>query len=106
VIYGILGVEARKFKVGFNDSSKVIEPVINKKYTSVAFTPGVGARFAVSENLSIRAEYKCAIHKSKTINVSGINQQYRAGGALADQKVSIKVSPVVHSFNVGLVYSF
>ena len=107
VIYGILGVEARKFKVGFNDSSKAIEPVINKKYTSVAFTPGVGARFAVSENLSIRAEYKCAMHKSKTINASGINQiAANLPGALADQKVSMKVSPVVHSFNIGLVYSF
>jgi len=103
VAYAILGVEARKFKVNFSTvDTDDNSAVINKKYTSLAFAPGVGARFAVTKNISIRTEYKYAMHRSKKLTGSAANS---AAPAQTDQ-VTIKHQPKVHSFNVGVVYSF
>jgi outer membrane autotransporter protein len=101
VVYAILGVEARRFKVNFADTDdNRINAKINKSYTSTAFAPGIGIRIAISKNISVRTEYKCAIHRKKEFQDTQPNP---VGG---NDTVKIKQSPTVHSFNVGLVYSF
>lgn len=102
VAYLILGVEARRFKVQFSDPDPAqITPTINKGYTSIAFAPGVGARFALAKNISLRTEYKYAMHRTKTITSSATH----SGAAYTDQ-VQLKHKPKVHNFSVGVVYSF
>jgi len=103
VAYAILGLEARKFSVKFTDTPPAtIAATINKKYTSLAFAPGVGARFALTKNISVRTEYKYAMHRSKTLTASAANP-----GTPADtDTVKLKHQPKVHTFNVGLVYTF
>jgi opacity protein-like surface antigen len=101
--YVILGVEARRFKVKFSDPTPAnVSAAINKGYTSVAFVPGIGARFALTKELSLRTEYKYAMHRSKTLNASAKN----TANAAQTDTVKIKHQPKVHSFNVGVVYSF
>jgi opacity protein-like surface antigen len=102
IAYAILGAEVRSFKVKFSDAVTPadIYANINKKYTSIAFAPGVGVRFSIAKNLSIRTEYKYAIHKSKNFTNTAANN---AGGK---DVLNVKHSPKVHSFNVGVVYSF
>lgn len=103
VAYAILGVEGRKFKVKFEDTPPVqIAGKINKNYTSIAFAPGLGMRFSLTKNLSIRTEYKYALYKSKKFAVSSEN----ANVAGRTDIVTLKHQPKVHSFNVGMVYSF
>lgn len=98
--YAILGVESRRFKVKFSDPVPAnISAVINKSYRSFAFVPGVGVRFALCKNLSLRTEYKYAMHRNKKLT----NSNLRAGQT---DIVTIKHQPKVHSFNVGLVYTF
>ena len=104
VAYAILGVEARRFNVKFADKNDPVNiaAVVKKGYTSIAFAPGVGVRFALSKNLSLRTEYKYAMHRSKKITAS-------ASSVVAPGQtdiVTIKHKPQIHSFNVGLVYSF
>ena len=79
-----------------------ISAVVKKGYTSIAFAPGLGVRFALSKNLSLRTEYKYAMHRSKKITVSANSDN------IPNQTdvVTIKHKPKIHSFNVGLVYSF
>lgn len=99
--YAIFGVEARRFKVKFSDQVPAnISAVVNKGYTSIAFAPGIGARFALTKELSLRTEYKCAMHRSKKIAASALNP------VGSTDVVSIKHQPKVHSFNVGVVYTF
>jgi opacity protein-like surface antigen len=103
IAYAILGVEARRFKVNFADTANNnISAVVKKGYTSIAFAPGVGVRFALSKNLSLRTEYKYAMHGTKKITASARN----AVQAAQTDIVTIKHKPQIHSFNVGLVYSF
>jgi opacity protein-like surface antigen len=104
--YAILGLEARKFSVKFTDTPPAtIAATINKKYTSLAFAPGVGARFALTKNISIRTEYKYAMHRSKTLTASAESPAAGFGRGNTDT-VKIKHQPKVHTFNVGLVYTF
>jgi opacity protein-like surface antigen len=102
--YAILGVEARRFKVNFADTTAPheISAVVKKGYTSIAFAPGLGVRFALSKNLSLRTEYKYAMHRSKKITISAKSDNV----ANQTDVVTIKHKPQIHSFNVGLVYSF
>lgn len=101
IIYAILGIESRRFKVKFSDSAtpKDISAVIDKNYISTAFAPGLGVRFTLSKNLSLKTEYKCALHPNKKLSDT------RAGVGGQDT-VTIKHSPQIHSFSVGVVYSF
>jgi opacity protein-like surface antigen len=101
VAYAILGMEARKFNVKFDDIPPVQMNVkINKSYTSIAFAPGVGARFALTKNLSIRTEYKYAMHRSKKLTDTAGN------GFGQIDRITVKHQPKVHAFNVGVVYNF
>lgn len=102
IAYVILGLEARKFKVTFADvPPATMNTQINKSYTSVAFAPGVGARFALTKELSLRAEYKYAMHRNKKLtDTAGI-----PGGGGSDT-ITVKHQPKVHTFNVGVVYTF
>lgn len=102
VLYAILGIEARKFKINFSASELISSAKIAKKYTSVAFVPGVGARFALTKNLSLKTEYKYAIHRSKRMSVSAANS---ANPAQTDVS-TLKHQPKVQSFNIGFVYNF
>jgi len=103
VAYVIAGVEVRSFKVKFTDENPAadIAPTIDKSYTSTAFAPGLGVRFSLCKNLSLRTEYKYAMYRSKNFNAEKANV---AGGQT--DTIVVKYSPVVHSFNVGLIYSF
>ncbi|MEI7493485.1 MAG: outer membrane beta-barrel protein [Alphaproteobacteria bacterium] len=102
IAYAILGAEVRNFKVKFSDSAHDIAATINKKYTSIAFTPGLGVRFSLTKNISVRTEYKYAMHRSKNITSSATNPN--AGGSI--DTLTLKNAPKIHSFNLGLVYSF
>lgn len=101
--YAILGIEARKFNVAFYDIGNIkMNAKINKSYTSNAFAPGVGVRFALTNNLSVRTEYKYAIHRNKkltdTAKVPDPNPEI--------DTITLKHQPKVHNFNVGVVYTF
>ena len=100
--YAILGVEARKFNIKFSADSALSSATISKNYRSIAFAPGVGVRFALAKNISIRTEYKYAMHRSKTFTSSA------AHAAFPDQTdmATVKHQPKAHTFNVGVVYSF
>lgn len=101
IVYAIIGLDVKRFKVSFSDtvSPAIINASISKSYTSPAFAPGIGVRLAVSKNISIRTEYKCAIHRKKSFDAAAV-------GGLGTDAIKVKHSPTVHSFNVGLVYSF
>jgi len=101
IAYAILSVEARRFNVKFSDTADPvnIQAVLKKSYTSIAFAPGVGVRFALSKNISLRTEYKYAMHRSKKLSATGT-------AAGVTDVVTIKHKPQVHTFNVGVVYSF
>ena len=101
VIYAILGVEGRSFRVKFNDDQQATTCTINKRYTSTAFTPGVGFRFSVSKNLALKTEYKYSLHQSKKLTSD--TKPSAAGG---NDIVTLKHAPNIQSFNVGLVYTF
>jgi opacity protein-like surface antigen len=103
IIYAIIGFEVRKFKVKFSDDSSPIDiaATLGKSYTSTAFTPGIGSRFTLSKNFSLRTEYKYVMHRNKSFNVS----QDNAGAGHRDT-IDVKVKPHVHTFSVGLVYNF
>ena len=101
VAYAIVGAEVRNFKVNFSSASTQNVNVINKKYTSIAFVPGVGVRFSLAKNLSLRTEYKYAMHRSKSLKDTRAN-----AGAGGSDTTTLKNSPAVHSLNVGMVYSF
>lgn len=75
----------------------------NKSYNSVAFVPGVGARVNLTKNVSMRAEYKYAFHRSKATVASAPNQALGVGGT---DTSTLKQSPRIHTFHMGLVYSF
>ena len=103
VAYAILGIEARKFKVKFSDPVPAnVSASVSKNYTSLAFVPGLGVRFALTKNISIRTEYKYAMHRSKTLDASARN----TANAAQTDVVKVKHQPKVHTFNVGVVYTF
>ncbi len=102
IVYAIAGLDVKRFKVTYSDTTNptLVNAAVNKSYTSHAFAPGIGMRLAVSKNVSFRTEYKCAIHRKKDFERTQANPD---GGS---DVVKVKHSPTVHSFNVGLVYSF
>jgi len=103
VAYAILGIEARRFKVQFSDPVDTnIAAKIRKNYTSIAFTPGFGVRFALTKKLSLRTEYKYAMHRKKTMSSSVHN----ANPPGYDDMVTLKHQPKVQTFSVGVVYNF
>jgi len=103
VIYVIAGVEMRRFRMSFQDNSpdNTIVSKNNKSYTSTAFVPGIGTSIKLTKNVSVRAEYKYAIHPTRSTSASAAN------AALGGTDTStIKQSPRVQTFHLGLVYSF
>jgi len=102
VAYAIAGAEVRRFKVSFSSASAQNTNAISKNYTSIAFVPGLGVRFSLAKNLSLRTEYKYAMHRSKKMTASALNTVNVGQTDI----VTIKHKPQIHSFNVGLVYSF
>jgi opacity protein-like surface antigen len=102
VLYAIAGLDVRQIKVKFSESASPIDihATANKKCTSIAFAPGVGVRFSLTKNISLRTEYKYAMHRIKKLTGTATNPN---GGA---DTVTMKSSPKVHSFNLGVVYSF
>lgn len=108
VVYAILGLESRSFKVKFTDNASQFASSFNsfkKNYRSTAFAPGLGARFTVAKNIALKTEYKCAMHKRKKISISGADLAGGPYGGGTDT-LSIKHSPKVHSFMVGAAYTF
>ena len=102
IIYAIAGAEVRRFKAEFSSGDKdAIAAEVSKNYTSTAFAPGLGVRVNLSKNVSIRTEYKYAIHRKKTLNATATNAAI--GGK---DNITLKASPTIQTFNVGLVYSF
>ncbi|MCE3231010.1 MAG: hypothetical protein K0R52_938 [Alphaproteobacteria bacterium] len=106
VAYVILGVEMRRFQFGLSNPSNPVSDSITginaKKYTSVAFTPGLGMLVKLSKNVSLRGEYKYALHRSKTVTATSTPA---AAGGLSTTS-TLRQSPRVQSFQIGVVYSF
>jgi opacity protein-like surface antigen len=103
-VYAILGLEMRRFEVGFlNSTNDNILPLAPKKYTSTAFVPGVGMLLKLTKNISLRGEYKYALHRQKTLTVTGIDP---APGGVNNVTSTLKQNPKVHTFQIGVVYSF
>ena len=102
VVYAIAGVEGRRFKVKYTPDTAVHSTTIDKSYTSTAFAPGIGLRVSLSKNIALKTEYKYAIHKTKTFT----DKKANPGGAGDNDTLTVKHSPNIHSFNVGVVYSF
>ncbi len=103
IIYGILGAETRQFRIRFVDMVKPrdVAAEVNKKYRSIAFTPGIGSRLLLDSNLSVRLEYKCAMNGGKRITVEKHNSDTGAKDVLG-----IKYQPVIHNIKLGFVYNF
>lgn len=97
VAYLIAGVESRRIKMKYvdenNDIAAAGQP--KKSYTSIAFVPGVGVKFNVAKSLSMRAEYKYAMHGKKKMAASA-----------GTETVTVKNTPQIHSFQIGAVYTF
>lgn len=98
LVYGILGLEGRRFQVNFQDPVGDAVPV-SAKYSSLAFAPGLGVRVKLTNNISVRGEYKYAFYRSKTAEATG-----DIGGVANTSR--LKVMPRVQAFQVGVVYSF
>lgn len=103
VVYAIAGVERRRFQMGLlnsafhvNDNIVALDP---KKYNSTAFVPGAGMLLKLTKNLGLRAEYKYALHRSKTITET-------ANLVLTNNTSTLKQNPRVQTFHIGVVYSF
>lgn len=98
VVYFIAGVESRRFKVQYTDANNDIDVSgqPKKSYRSTAFVPGVGVRLTVAKNISFKTEYKYAMHKNKKI----------VGAKAGTETVALKNSPKIHSFQVGVAYTF
>jgi len=97
-LYLKLGLETRRFRTVFNGAN-VDDPNIvnvNQKKNSTAFVPGVGLETDLCERLSLRGEYRVALHQTKTNTASD---------ATADV-TTIKVKPTIHYFNVGFTFRF
>lgn len=101
-IYAIAGIEVRRFQVSFRDQANDIGAQIDKKYTSIAFVPGLGILAKITQNLAFRGEYKCSLHRSKAVSVSAPH----TGGAAGNDTITLKSLPQVHTFKVGVVYCF
>lgn len=97
IAYIIAGVESRRVKMKYTDENNDIAPAgqPKKSYTSVAFVPGVGVRFNVAKSLSMRAEYKYAMHKKK-----------KMAATAGTETLTVKNTPQIHSFQIGAVYTF
>ncbi len=103
-VYAILGLEVRRFRMSFENSATRDQDVFslnNKSYNSVAFVPGIGARLNLTKNVSMRAEYKFALHRSKSTSASAPNT-----GIGGTDTSTLKQSPRIQTFHLGVVYSF
>jgi opacity protein-like surface antigen len=70
-LYLKLGVETRRFNINFNNPT--IDPILslNKSYRNTAFVPGLGMEVELMPRLSVRTEYRIALHPKKTVEVTG-----------------------------------
>jgi len=95
-LYLKLGVESRRFRVNFNGAINADPTILNlnKSYNSTAFVPGLGMETDLTPRLSLRAEYRTALHPAKTVQVSNS----------VTQSTIIKTRPTVHLFNLGLTF--
>ncbi len=103
VVYAIAGVERRRFQMGLLNAAFVaadnIVSLESKKYNSTAFVPGAGMLLKLTKNMGLRAEYKYALHPSKTVTAT-------ADLAGTNNTSTLKQNPHVQTFHVGVVYSF
>lgn len=101
--YAILGFDYRRFEMNLlNPTQGVLgEPAeVRKKYSSLAFAPGVGMLVKLTKNISLRGEYKYAFHRSKTATASVVDTN-------GDTQVStLKNTPRIQTFQLGIVYNF
>jgi opacity protein-like surface antigen len=95
-LYLKLGVESRRFTTFF-DGTNIDDPNIvnvNQKKNSIAFVPGLGLETDLNERLSLRGEYRVALHSAKINEASGT----------APNVTTIKVKPSLHYFTLGLAF--
>jgi opacity protein-like surface antigen len=88
-----MGIELRRFKVSVIDSSNLY-PSLIKSYNSTAFVPGLGIEVDLTSHLSLRGEYRIALHPRKTLQT--ING--------AAQSTIVRHKPTVHYLNLGIVF--
>lgn len=92
-LYFKVGLEYRRFKVNFTDPSNIFVN-LNKTHNSTAFVPGLGHEVDLTPCLSLRTEYRIALHPKKTVEVANA----------ASQATSIQTKPTIHHLNLGLVF--
>jgi len=90
-----LGGEVRKFSHDFNATNQHGDPVANhnKSYYSGAFVSGLGVETEVSPQITIRSEYKVAIHPEKSLATS-----------INTSKTTLKTRPHVHHFMISFIH--
>ncbi|MBM3633059.1 MAG: porin family protein [Alphaproteobacteria bacterium] len=99
-LYVKLGLESRRFRTNFNGTGNAAVAAtdpnllsIVKNTTSTAFVPGFGLETDLTPRLSLRTDYRIALHPRKTTNVTNSATQFS----------NIRTKPTVHYFNLGLV---
>lgn len=99
-LYLKLGLESRRFRTNFNGAGNAAvianDPnllSITKNTSSTAFVPGFGLETDLTPRLSLRTDYRIALHPRKTTNVANSATQFS----------NVRTKPTVHYFNIGLV---
>ncbi|MDF3033376.1 MAG: hypothetical protein K0R76_330 [Alphaproteobacteria bacterium] len=104
-LYAILGLEMRRFRMNYQNEGAPAPDVYStnsKSYNSTAFVPGVGARINLAKNVSMRVEYKYALHPSRSTTSPAARNAVIGGTDTS----TLKQSPRVQTLHVGFVYSF
>ena len=99
-LYLKLGLESRRFRTNFNGTGNAAVAAADpnilsvvKNTTSTAFVPGFGLETDLTPRLSLRTDYRIALHPRKTTNVTNSATQFS----------NIRTKPTIHYFNLGLV---
>ena len=93
-LYFKMGFELRRFEIIFTDLSNSLLS-LNKSYNSTAFVPGIGIESDLTTRISLRTEYRVALHPKKISEVTSV--------ALS-KVTSSQIKPTIHYLNVGLVF--
>jgi opacity protein-like surface antigen len=96
-LYVKLGFECRRFRTTLNANLPPNDPNLlnlNQSKNSTAFVPGLGMDTEICPRLSLRTEYRVALHNGKTVQAANSPTQYS----------SVKTKPTIHYFNLGLTF--
>lgn len=89
--YVKVGAEVRRFSTNVAGNDDIVNH--NKSYYSTGFVPGLGLEAEVTPSISVRSEYRVALHPAKQFKTSKNNLT-----------TNYKVTPRIHHFNVGVYF--